>query len=133
MLSGVVQFALAPRGSGPNAAPKATDEKLGMRLMTWFPGAFPSSPNAAIKALQRGNRIGARENELVDAGGAPRRLVNARLARERETLRARRFDRSCERRRLCGVSRVRAAEAGERRVARLRRLAASSAVAASPS
>ena len=102
--------------------------------MTSFPGAFPSSPNAAIEALQRRNRIAARENELVDAGGAPRRLVNARLAREREALRARSFDRFSERRRL---ARRKLSSAPQRQASgaplAFRRLAASSAVAASPS
>ena len=57
MLSGVVQIRACAASIGFDTAPNATDEKLGIWLMTSFPGAFPSSPNAAIEALQRRNRI----------------------------------------------------------------------------
>src|SRR5580704_8799766 len=74
-------------------------------------------PNTAVEAAQRCDGVGAYENEVVDACGAPCMFEFPWSACERDTLNVRRPERSRERFRLRCIGVVGPAQADEQRAA----------------
>ena len=123
MPSGVVQIRGAAAPIGFDGGGERHGREIGnLAHDVVNPGAPAQVPIRLIEALERRDRVSAGENEIVDARGAPFRLALARPAGEREALRARGLDRIGEGFRLRRVGLVVAAQADERRAARLHRV-----------